>query len=212
MTDLETQLRQRAPGPPQPPDSAPWEFLLREEEIGERIWPVVSRLLDDDDPVVRLRALEFVMMWRDERTLPRLLQVTNHFGDDLVDGIPLRERMQHALANRCTGRDAPQIAPTLLATLRGAEEPSISAAAVLGAQFPEKAAVIAARSSLEWARQATAAVALYRRDDLADFLRVVNRPELRDVAERTIERDDERARKIAAKLGLPGPRKPPPTL
>jgi hypothetical protein len=211
MNELETLLRERAPGPPTPPESSPWEFLLAEEDIGERVWPVVSRLLTDGDPVVRARALEFVMTWRDDRTLPRLVEVAGSFGDDLVDGVALRERMQHAIANRCTGRDAPTIAPALLSTLRDGEEPSIAAAPVLGAQFPDRAAEIAARSSLDWAQKAAVAVALYRRDQLLDFLRVAGRAELIETAEQSLEHDTNRAQKIAAKLGLPGPTRPAPT-
>src|SRR4051812_15543272 len=101
MNDLEQLLRQRAPGPPEPPDNWPWEFLLREDPEGA--WPLVSQLLQDEDPIVRARALEFVMNWRDDRTRDRLFEIARMhkdlFADQLVDGVRLRERLQHAIAN-----------------------------------------------------------------------------------------------------------------
>jgi hypothetical protein len=223
---LERLLRARAPGPPAAPDATPWAFLLRQPEqvLTSRVWPLVSRLLGDEDAVVRLRALEFVMSWQPAEQ--RLLEVARRhaalFADQLVDGIRLRERLQHAVANRCVGPAAPEIAPVLLSLLDGGA-PSPATASVLGAHAPERAAGLAAGMGVTAAERrfiqdAVAAAALYHRDKLLDLLASLrerpadDRRELAAAADVAMERDDARAARLAAKVGLAAPRHPSPSL
>ena len=222
---LERLLREQAPGPPPWGDTAQWEWLLRQDEdaLEKRVWPLVSRLLADKDDVIRDRALWFTMTWRNhDATLPRLLELGKQYAalyaDQVVDGTRLRESLQHALANRCLKRGSPAF-PVLLGLLDG-KPPSPTTGAVIGSEDPKKAALLAAAmgtSSQEsaWIEDATAAIAFYHRDELIPFLSKLsqrpNREALAARAERSVERDDIKLKKILQKEGLPSPTRPAPT-
>ena len=212
--DLRTWLRA--------PDDQ-WRTLLQQPALAieRRIWPLVSDLLVDDEPRLRKRALDFIMVWQQDRALPRLVEVaTQHrtlFADQEVDGTRLRERLQHALANQCP--PGSPVAVTLW-TLVDDQLPSEAAAAPLAIANPPRAAALAARfPHATWHQAAVGAVALYRRDDLLDFLTRLASTQARETrealvteADHMIERDDHKLRPLVIRYRLPIPRRPAPTL
>ena len=46
-------------------DDLPWDFALRWSPLFQMstVWPVISRMLVEPDPVIRTRALEFANSW-----------------------------------------------------------------------------------------------------------------------------------------------------
>jgi hypothetical protein len=86
---LESMLRDRRNGPPDPGEANPWSFVRRwpDAAVRGRVWPVISRLLLDADPVVRERAVEFVRGWDDGAALtaPRLIEVASQHAELYAD-------------------------------------------------------------------------------------------------------------------------------
>ena len=229
--EIEALLRQQAAGPPPAGDLNPWAFLLRLPDalLAERVWPVVDQLLVDDDPRVRLCALEFLMTWRGgtDQTLPRLVDLAEHhadrFADQEVAGVRLRERLQHAIANqvRAPGRDSAQ----LLALLRQLEDDKLSSAStatVFGALDPEYltkrvSGLDDSAEAAAYRQNGAAAVALYQRDRLPLLLRALaSRPaaEKEQVLAAVLPNlvlDEDKVVRIALKNRLPPPRAPAPS-
>ena len=140
---LEALLRERRFGPPDPDAVTPWDFARRWPDaiVRERVWPIVSRLLVDDDMLVRARAVELVRVWCEgaDLTTPRLLDVAaGHpalYGDQAPEGITLRYELAFALSDRADEIHGSRIAALLREMSRHGEVGG-GAASVLGRYAP----------------------------------------------------------------------------
>ena len=224
---LETMLRDRRFGPADPDESTPWDFVLRwpDAVLRQRVWPLCSRLLVDGDPLVRLRAIEFARDWSDGAaiTTPRLIEAAEQhpelYGDEVVEGAPLRDAMAHALANRALWSDGTRIAAIL--RKMAADRPlGGGAASVLGRHDPAFVAAQGRRwgdGAIDWLEQATRSLALYRRDEIVGFLQALaglsapSRERLLAAVESAIKRDDQQAAAVAKGQRLPAPSRPAPS-
>ena len=224
---LERLLRERRFGPTEPDEVTPWDFVFRwpEDQLRQRVWPIVSRLLLDPDDLLRERAVEFVRGWRQgtDVAIPRLLDaVEAHldlFSRGVVEGIPIRETVAHALSNRA--RVDP---PRVVAQLRrlAADRPlGCGAAAVLGEFDPAFVMQQAQRwgaEAIDWIDKAARSLALFRRDEVIPFLESLrglrddNRERIIGVVEQYIKRDDAKASALSRADGLTPPSKSAPSL
>jgi hypothetical protein len=149
---LEELLRERRFGPPDPDAVTPWDFARRWPDtiVRERVWPIVSRLLVDDDALVRARAVELVRMWSEgaNLTTPRLLDVaTRHsdlYGEHAPEGVTLRYEIAFALSDRADETHGPRIA-ALLREMSRQGEIGGGAASVLGRYAPSLLGELPAR-------------------------------------------------------------------
>jgi hypothetical protein len=119
-----------------------------------------------------------VRLWRDgaATTTPRLLDVAERsqalFADQRPEGLPLRDELGHALADRATAANAPQIA-RLLERLAADEPVGGGAASVLGEHAPDFVAAQAKRwrdGAIDWLEEAARTLAMFRRDAILPFL------------------------------------------
>ncbi len=224
---LEALLRDRRFGPPPPDDATPWEFVLRwpDATVRNRAWPIISRLLTDDDERVRARAIELVRVWSAgaELTMPRLLGVAERhpelYGDQAPDGIPLRHELAFALSNGVDERNGPRVA-TVLKGLAANQPIGGGAASVLGRYEPEfvaSQAFLWGDAQVSWIVEATRTLALFRRDELVTFLHALRglsratRTRVLEVVEEYIKRDDATATALAQGQRLPPPTQPAPS-
>jgi hypothetical protein len=224
---LERLLRERRSGPPAPDETTPWDFVYQWSPavVEKRVWPIVSRLLLDADEMVRARAVEFVRLWRNgaAMTTPRLLDVAQRhaalFADQRPEGIPLRDEMAHALADRSSRGDGPQIA-SVLKRLAADEPVGGGAASVLGEQAPEFVTAQVKRwgdGAIDWLEEAARTLAMFRRDAILPFLTAArglsdgNRERLVAAVDAYVKRDDALATTIAQTEGLPPPTQPAPS-
>ena len=223
---LESLLRDRRLGPTDPDDVTPWDFVFRwpDESVRQRVWPIVSRMLLDPDELIRERAVEFVRGWRKgvDVAIPRLLDVVEQhidlFSQAVVEGIPIRETVAHALSNRARA-DSKRV----VAQLRrlAADAPlGGGAAAVLGEYDPEFATQQAARwgdAAIDWIDEAARSLALFRRDEVLPFLQALrglsdgSRERIVRVVGEYIKRDDAAAASLARGDGLSPPAKRAPS-
>ncbi len=224
---LEELLRDRRFGPPPPGDLMPWDFLQRwpANVVRQRVWPVVSKLLEDSDPVMRARSVEFVQYWSagGDETSTRILEIGERepklFGDDIVDGETLRDEYARAAATLARGHQGSRLAKLL--RKMAADEPLGGDAAAVLAQFEPEFVVAQARrwgrGAGAWVKAAARAMALYRRDDLIDFLEAASgldrddRERVIALVESAIERDDGKMAGIARTMGLPTPTRQAPS-
>ncbi len=224
---LESMLRDQRNGPPDPGEANPWAFVRRwpDAAVRGRVWPVISRLLLDADPVVRERAVEFVRGWDDGAALtaPRLIEVASQhaelYADQAIEGMTLRYALAFALSNRVTPTNGAQIAG-LLRELANHEPIGGGAASVLGRYEPAFVQAQAQKwgdAQIDWIEEATRSLALFRRDAIVPFLTALRglsqatRERLLAAVEEYIKRDDAEATTLARGQGLPIPTKAAPT-
>lgn len=224
-SELELLLREERNGPPLPGEVTPWDFVGRwpDSIVRGRVWPIIRGFLVDADDVVRARAIEFIRVWDAGRQLTTSVlleaeaQHAELFGDQVVEGISLRDRMGHALSNL-----AYEVGERVAVLLRDMcrDQPVIGAGSVLGRFFPEfavsKISVWGDRGDRFFV-DAAGSIALYRRDmvvpylDAARPLSAALRREILDRVEQYIKRDDAAAAQMAKGEGFPPPAKPAPT-
>ena len=221
--DLEALLRRESRGIPPPWESTPWDFVYRwpSSVLRERLWPIVSRFLIDQDDAIRARAVEFVRIWTDGQSLttPRLLEVSARhaelYADQQVDGITLRHSLAWALSNL-----AYQVGEPAVRILREMNERAPEAGSVIGRYYPDYAIERAPQfgdAHADWIEEAARTIALYRRDFVVAFLGALRRlsAETRERAlaavEEGIERDDAKAAATAQGEGFPPPAQPAPS-
>ncbi|HEY2748602.1 MAG TPA: hypothetical protein VGL86_28470 [Polyangia bacterium] len=224
---IEALLRDRRFGPPDPNEMSPWDFALHwpDSALRARVWPIISRLLTDDDELVRARAAEFVRLWRDgaDLTTERLISVGETYGelygDQRPEGITLRCELASALAERAVSREQRRIA-RVLEYLGSSGPVGGGAASVLGEFAPDFViAQVAAwgDDAIESLEPAARSLAAYRRDEIVPFLTAArglsreNRERLVAVVDGAVKRDDGKAAAIAKVEGLPAPTKPAPS-
>jgi len=173
-------LRDRRNGPPEPGEANPWSFVRRwpDAAVRSRVWPVISRLLLDADPVVRERAVEFVRGWDDGAALtaPRLIEVASQhaelYADQAIEGMTLRYALAFALSNRVTPANGAQIA-ALLRELAKRDPIVGSAASVLGRYEPTFVSELAPKygdAQVDWIAEAAGSMAQFRRDSVVPFV------------------------------------------
>jgi hypothetical protein len=222
---LERLLRDRRFGPPGPGEATPWDFVQRwpQRVLHDRVWPIVSRLLLDKDALVRARAVEFVRLWRDGAALttPTLMttaeQHASEFGDQRPEGLPLREMLAHALADRAAGSGEGRRIAGILKSLAAQEPVGGGAAAVLGEYEPGFVTVQAKRWGDGAIDEAARSLALFQRDAILPFLTAArslgeaNRERLAAVVEAYVRRDDSQATTMARAEELPPPQNPAPS-
>ena len=223
---LERLLRERSFGPTAPDEVTPWDFVLAwpESAMRKRVWPIVSRLLLDSDERVRTRAVELARRWEAGRNvaIPRLLDaVEQHidlFARPVVEGVPLRDTVAHALSDRAAVDPARVVAQ--LKRLAAGGLPGGGAASVLGERDPQFVIQVAQRAgddAVDWLEEAARALALFRRDDVVPFLEALRRrpaatrERLLAVVEQYVQRDDKKAAAIAGADGVPPPAGPAPS-
>jgi len=217
--DLEMTLRHTAPGPPSFGEDQPWDFALQWEPayIRDRVWPMVSRLLVDADPVVRARSVEFVNAWSgaEAATIQRLIEVATQHAS-LYREPGLQTLLSFALSNKAISVHANRatIAKAILALLGGAPP---RGATTLVAEYEPEALI---RSAGQWtadsedqraARSAAGAMAMYHRDHLLALLAalagrsVADREEILEDVTDELGLPDEKLRLILARDSLPFP-------
>lgn len=214
---LEALLRDRKHGPPYPFELTPWDFARRwgDATVRDRVWPVVSRLLVDDDEMIRARAVELVQVWGEgaELTTPRLFEVAEQrlelFGSQVVDNISLRHEMAFALSKRARPNNGARVA-TVLREM-AVHEPV--GASVLGCYDPD---FVIAQSS--WIEEAARSLSQSRRDAILPFLQALRglsedtRIRVLAALERFIARDDEVAASHGRASNVPPPTQPAPSV
>jgi hypothetical protein len=202
--ELEAMLRASAAGPPAGGDLQPWDFVLRWRPpfLFRVVWPVVTRLLVDPDPVLRTRALEVVGAWSvgDTTTIDRLLALATQYASLYQD-----PRLQALLAATLAGKaisirsHRARIAKAIVTLLGGAPPPK--GAASLIAEYEPEAVIRSAGRWTERAEDQSAAVsaagsmAMYRRDHLLALLGAL--------AARSAPARQEILEDITGDLGLP---------
>jgi hypothetical protein len=224
---LEALLRDRKYGPPDHEDATPWDFVRRwpDAVARERAWPIISRLLTDDDELVRNRAVELVRVWSATRDLTRarILEVAEQhpalYGDQAPEGLTLRYEMAFALSNGATVDNGPRTA-AVLREMATHEPIGGGAATVLGEYEPEFVTAHAPKwgdAQADWIEEAARSIALFRRDDVLPFLRALRglseatRTRVLAMVERYIKRDDPTANALARGDQLPPPVEPAPS-
>ena len=224
---MEALLRDHRLGPPAPDEATPWDFVRRWPAaiITRAAWPVVSRLLVDDDEAVRVRLIEFVRDWSEGAALTtsRLVEVAerypDRFGDQEVEGVPIRHTLAHALSNRADARNGARIA----AVLRKMSTHSLlggGAASVLGRYEPAFVISEAQRrgdAAADWIEEAARSLALFRRDQVIPFMSSLRalgegtRERILKTVQSYIKRDDAVAATLAKNMLLPPPTRPAPS-
>ncbi|HZS41669.1 MAG TPA: hypothetical protein VFF06_32790 [Polyangia bacterium] len=223
--ELETMLRQIAAQPPANParDNGPWDFLLRraDDEVAGRILPLVRRLFDDADPIVRRRAIDLSMNISADApaTVARLLEAARRpalYGGDEFEGATLRQRLTHALANRASGSGREREIAQALERLAGDDPPDDAAATVLAKFAPDFAERstrrFAARPEAErFCIDVAATFAVYQRDRLVRTLAGLRalpagaKQQILDGLAGDLALPAETIRKLTAKVGAPAP-------
>jgi hypothetical protein len=201
---VEAMLRASAAGPPAGGDLQPWDFVLRWRPsfLFRRVWPVVTRLLVDPDPVVRARAVELVGAWSvgDATTLDRLIELATKHAS-LYQDPGLQALLAATLAGKAISirsHRAP-IAKAIATLLAGAPPPK--GAAPLVAEYEPEVVIRSAGRWTERAQDQAAAVsaagsmAMYRRDHLLALLGAL--------AARSAPAREEILEEVAGELGLP---------
>jgi hypothetical protein len=222
--EVESTLRSSAHGLPSFEDTEPWDFALRWRQplLFQVVWPVVSRLLVDADPIIRMRSVEFVNAWRegDPVTLQRLMDVAINYSS-MFRAPDLLERLAPTLASKAVTlpRYCYEIAKSI-ALLLGEVPPPAGSAAFLSEYEPD----VVIQNGGRWSERmhdqsaATSAVrsmALLRRDHLLALLRalsvrsVADREALLKVAVENIDYPDNDLRKILDGDGIPMPQTHP---
>ncbi len=224
---IELLLRDNKRGPPDPGDITPWDFACRwpETVLRTRVWPIVSRLLVDDDELIRSRCVELVRGWDKgaDLTAPRLVEVAERhldlYGAQKPEGITLRYELAFALENRTTAENGARVAAVLLQL--AAHE--LVGAGVLARHEPmfiaERALAWKTWGFYEWLwiEHAMPSLALYRRDAVLPFLRALSgleeatRVRILAKLEGYITRNDEHAALHARGVGVPPPTEPAPS-
>lgn len=224
---LEALLREQRFGPPAPDDSSPWDFVRRwpEATLRGRAWPIISRLLTDEDELVRARAVELVRVWSEgaDLTASRLLEVAERhaalYGDQAPEGVSLRHELAFALSNGVDEHNGARVA-AVLREMASHEPIGGGAASVLGRYQPEFVAAQAQRwgdAQASWIIEATRSLALFRRDAIVPFLQALRglapstRTRVLEVVEEYIKRDDATATALARGQRLPPPTAPAPS-
>ncbi len=219
---LEALLRERRFGPPDPRDATPWDFVRRwpDPTVRGRAWPIICRLLTDDDELVRARAVELVRVWSEGRALttPRLIEVAERhaalYGDQAPEGVTLRHELAFALSNGVDEHNGAHVA-ALLREMAEREPIGGGAASVLGRYEPAFVAAQAKKwgeAQASWIVEATRSLVLFRRDAILPFLNALRglghatRTRVLEIVEEYIKRDDATATALAL-----GERLPPPT-
>lgn len=225
---IELLLRSSKLGPPDPGDVTPWDFARRwpETVLRTRVWPIVSRLLVDDDEMIRARCVELIFSWHEgaDLTGQRLVDVAEHhldlYGAQKPEGnITLCYLMASALSNRTTAENGVRIAAVLLQLARD----ELVGASVLGRFEP----MFIAERALKWTEwgfyewmwieSAATSLALYRRDAVLPFLRALSgladptRVRILAKVEEFVTRNDEHAASHARNGGVPPPTQPAPS-
>jgi hypothetical protein len=218
---LESMLRDRRFGPPDPADVTPWDFALRwpDAVVRERVWPVVSRLLVDDDATVRARSVELVRRWSEGRALtsPRLLEVAERhaalYGDQIAEGLTLRSSLAFSLCSCIDTVEAPRLV-AVLEEMVTHEAVDGGTASVLGRHAPLFVAERAQAwgdTQAGWIVEAAGSVAFCRLDAILPFLGALRelsratRERALAAVEEYIARDDELARQRASSFGIAPP-------
>jgi hypothetical protein len=221
---VESMLRSAASGPPRFGDLEPWDFALRWRQpyLFGVVWPVITRLLLDPDPIVRTRGLEFIHAWRIgiATTLPRLLEMAEDHAD-LFQEPGLLAKLASTLASQGVEIDSyrSSIAKAIRVLLRG--KPPPRGAETVVAEF-EPDALIASAS--QWtdsdedkaaAKSAAGSMALYRRDHLLALLSALSgrdtstRDELVEEVTPMLAVPDDKLRLILADDGISLPQTQP---
>jgi len=225
---LEALLRERRSGPPGYDDATPWDFVRRwpDATVRDRAWPIISRLLTDEDELVRARAVELVRVWSEgaDVTRTRLIEVAEHhpelFGDQAPEGTSLRSELAFALSNSVNELNGARVA-AVLKRLAAHEPIGGGAASVLGRYEPAFVGAQAAKwgdAQASWIVEATRSLALFRRDAILPFLQAVRglgqatRTRVLEVVEEYIKRDDGTATALALGERVPPPIKPAPSV
>jgi hypothetical protein len=142
---LAALLRGNARGIPAPGMTTTWDFVWRwpEDYRADHVWPVVSRLLVDDDVDVRAHALEFARGWHEGSAVvrPRVLEVAEQHPELFVQsdetGTTLRSQLASVLANVTRTADGARDAERIWKIV--ADEPmDTDAATVLADYAPER--------------------------------------------------------------------------
>lgn len=225
---MEALLRARRFGPPEPDDATPWDFVRRwpAEAVRARAWPVISRLLTDDDELVRARAVELARVWSEGAalTMPRLIEVAERhpalYGDQAPEGVSLRHELAFALSNHVDERNGAHVA-ALLREMAEHEPIGGGAASVLGRYEPAFVTAQAKKwgdAQADWIVEAARSLALFRRDAILPFLNRLSglgkptRARVLEVVEHYIKRDDATATALALGQGLPPPTRRAPSV
>jgi hypothetical protein len=202
--EIENILRSSAAGPPSFGDVVPWDFVMRwpEPVLESKVWPIVSRMLEDSDPTLRARSLEFVNAWTTgaERGLERLLDIVKARRSAYPEP-ELRAQMAWVLSNLSVTVPGMRrkIAGHIVLLLDGAPPPDGST--ILVAKFHPDELV---QSAGQWtesyedqsaAEAAAGAMATYRRDQLLAFLTML--------AGRSVEQREEIASRVEKRLAIP---------
>lgn len=223
---LEKLLRDRKHGPPYPFEVTPWDFVRRcwsKAVVRERVWPIVSKLLVDDDELVRARAVEFVRCWDDgaDVTMPRLLEVAEHaalYGDQKPEGVTLRHDLASALCTRSNVDHRPRVAALLREMVK--HEP---VGDVTLAEADPTLVILQAQRCQDgtawtlWLIRAAGSIAFSHRDAVLPLLEATHhlgeatRKAVLAAVEELIQRDEEKARVIAGTLKVPPPTRPAPS-
>jgi hypothetical protein len=221
---VEMNLRSSAAGPPSFGDMQPWDFALRWPQpfIFATVWPVMTMLLIDSDPIVRTRAVEFVNAWRagDSTTLPRLLEIVKTFSS-LYQEPGLRSLLAFTLSNKGVSIDSyrPTIAKAIVMLLDGA--PPARGAETIVAEYEPEAVIRAAGKWTERSEDQSAVIGtvgtmvVFRRDKLLELLHVLaarslpNREEILREVSQNIDYPDDDLRKILDGDGIPMPKTHP---
>jgi len=228
--ELEARLRATAAQSPEDParDSSPWDAIAREldaEAREARLRPLVEKLLRDGDAVVRRRAVDALMALGARPSVEALLaaaRAAHQWGEQRSDERepPLRDRMQHALANVAAGSGRERAIAQAIVAIAGPHLPHASTASVLGKWAAERLPLLAARFAADAASEpffvtAAATVALYRRDELQLLLprlRPMARPAREALLARLVEDlavDEARVAAIVEAVALPRPKRAP---
>lgn len=154
--------------------------------------------------------------------IPRLLDAVEQridlFDRPVVEGVPLRDTVAHAMADRA--RVDPVRVVAQLKRLAAGGLPGGGAASVLGERDPQFVIQVAQRAgddAVGWLEEAARALALFRRDDVPSFLEALrrlqteNRERLLAVVDQYVQRDDAKAASIAGADGVRPPARPAPS-
>jgi hypothetical protein len=182
--EVERSLRQTADLPPShPSDNVAWDEWLRtesDETLRVVVLPVVYKLLLDPAPLLRRRALGFMMNGPNRpRSLEALLGAVSArselFADQVVEGRTLRMYALQALTNWCEGYGREQEVAKAISKLVDDRLPDESVAGVLAIFEPDAAERCVMQHLSEPAATPVAAsvvatFGLYHRDRLLTLL------------------------------------------
>lgn len=202
--DVERMLRSSAAGPPSFGDDQVWDFALRWPQpfIFDKVWPVMTKLLVDPDPMVRTRALEFVNAWKAGAapSVARLMEIVRKHASAYPEP-ELRNELARTLANKATAIRSYRstLANGIVSILGGAPAPRGTTA--LLAEYTPDALI---QSAGAWnedhddqraAESAASATAMYRRDQLLALLAAL--------AGRSQESRERIAKELTTPLAIP---------